>query len=66
MIGKVLCAASHRLERDVGTARAHAPVGNVAVFDGGDGVLRVAPGKVVHDHLAVGSELRCDGLGKPP
>ncbi len=55
----------HGLQGHLGGAVAGLPVGHVAVLDGHDGVLRVAAGEIVDQHLAVVAELHGQRLGQP-
>ena len=51
------------LHDDPGCTVADLPAGHVPVFDVYDGVLRVAAGHIVDDHLALVAELRRDARG---
>ena len=52
----------HLLQHHLGRAVPHLPAGDMAVFNGHDGVIRVLA-KVVDHHLAVAAKLGRDALG---
>ena len=52
------------LQHRVGGAVPHLPPGDVAVFNGHDGAVRVVGAQIVYHHLAVGPELPGQTLGQ--
>ena len=60
MILRLVVLMLQLLHDYLGRAVAHPAAGHMSVFDVNDGVLRVAAGHVVDDHLALVAELRRD------
>ena len=62
MVRQIPPAFPHGVQYDAAGASLGVPLGHVAVFNAGDGILRVVSGQVVDHHLAMAAKGRGDAL----